>query len=310
MELWALLKTLSLAYLLACAGLTLTAGVWAVVRPRLAPWQRADLGFNAALGGLLINVLVATAIWLGVVSHQIRMTTGYFHELMHGGWSLGIAGAGLAVLAVSLALGWGDWQRGRVHQRETLRRALGERAGISVVESPAVATAGLVGVLHPELWVNPRYWAGLSAAQQALVLHHEKLHLKRRDNLHKLVLCWLAALHGVVPGLRRWPTMYELDCELAVDDACRRELDEAQYRSLIAGAAQFSLPRPVLAVASGISEAALRLRLDTLLHERREAGRWIAGTALALALAASALPGLVLLPSATLRCLLACYLGY
>jgi hypothetical protein len=307
---WALLKTLSLAYLLACSGMTLAAAVWWMLRPRVAPWQRAELGFGVALGGLAINIAVAVLIWAGVVSHHIRMTTGLFTSLMHGGWSLAITGGGLTVLAVSLALGWGDWQRGRNHQRETRRRPLGERDGLRIVESPAVSTAGLVGALRPELWVNPQYWAGLSAAQQELVVHHERLHLQRRDNLRKLVLSWLAALHGVLPWLRRWPALYELDCELAVDDACRRELDEGAYRALVAQAAQFSLPRSARAVASGISEAALRLRLEALLSERRAGGRWLAGSALALALAASALPGLGLLQSATLRCLLACYLGY
>ena len=310
MALWALIKALSMAYLLACAGLTLAAVVWSVLRPRLAPQQRADLGYYASVGGLLANVVVASLIWAGVVSQHIRMTTGYFHELMHGGWSLAIAGGGLAVLAASLALAWGDWQRGRAHQRETRRRALGERDVLSVVESPAVATAGLVGVLRPELWVNPQYWAGLSDAQQALLLHHEKLHLKRRDNLHKLVLCWLAALCGVLPWLRRWTAMYELDCELAVDAACRRELNEGEYCALVAEAAQFSLPRPALGVASGISEAALRTRLQALLSEPRKSVRWLAGAVLAGVLLASMLPGLVLLQTATLRCLLACYLGY
>jgi hypothetical protein len=282
------------------------------------------------------------------------MSTDYFHALMHAGWSSVITAAGLTVLGVSLLVALWSWRRAQPPRRIALAAwpagwdaggawtAEAQAHGLRLYPASGVATAALTGVLSPALLVNPAYWARLDGEQRALALGHEQEHLRRRDNLRKLVLEGVALLYGVLPGVRQWAADYELDSELAVDDACRRR-DEAAYRTLVAEAAAFALsaagapdvrPRareaarrpfakgaPALrsvshlapgddAPRSGLSHSDLALRLTALAAPRRagQAGRPLLA-ALGLALL-SALPTLAVLSHPALRCLLACYLGY
>jgi beta-lactamase regulating signal transducer with metallopeptidase domain len=310
---WAALKALSMAYLLAALGLTLASALYAMTRSFYAPYVRASARFWLLCGAALLNAGLAVAIWYGVVLHQIEMTTPYFESLMFGVWSAVITCLGLVVLVASLTLAWLSLRRGRAHKRSTAPREALTMDGLRVVFEPAVATAALVGVWQPELWANRQYWDGLSAEQQRMVITHERQHLANHDNLRKLAVGAIAALYWALPWLRAWPRRFELDCELAVDHACRTRLPESEYRALVTSATLFSLASSHAAVASHINEADLRLRLETLSQPLSTATRPPAALAVAavlLAWLASAAPGALLLQYPTLRCLLACWLGY
>ncbi|MCC7478696.1 hypothetical protein IT575_09605 [bacterium] len=347
----ALIKVFSLGYLLTLLGLGAAALLWRFLRPRLAPGLRAEAGFSLIAGTWLLNTLLAAGIWWGVVNYKILMTTNHFHHLMYGGWANGITGTGLMVFGLSLMLlAWG-WQRGTVPEKLRDGAALGSAAlgagrSIPLRAARGIATAALVGVVRPEIWVNPAYWDTLSAAQRELAIAHELVHLRRADNLRKLLLACIGGLFAVIPGARAWSAQYEQDSELAVDSACRRSHDEDAYRGLIAGALDFLLgtaqaggsaatsrqDKPALgSVAAAVSGAApLQSSLGRLLRSRSA----LAHGALLERLRLLAQPpdpaaqrsALRLLPLALLlltcahslallshplpRCLLACYLGY
>lgn len=302
----ALIKTLSLGYLLGLVSLSVAALVWQFTRPRLAPTLRADAGFALIGGTFVLTSILALVIWAGVVREIIYMSTHHFHALMYGGWGSSITAAGFGVLAASLLIAWIGWLRGRVPKLRGGEAAL--HSGLTVKAHDGVTTAGLIGCWRPQVWVNPTWWSQLSDAEREMALFHERCHLLRRDNQRKLALQSIAALYAVLPFTRRWVRDYELDCELAVDDACRRNLPEAQYTDLVARSASFVLTRPAL--ASGLTLSDMRQRLAMLTSPRRHASTR-AGLALALGLAVAAtLPVGALLGHELSRCLLACYLGY
>lgn len=340
----ALIKVFSLGYLLTLFGLGLAALLWRFIRPRQAPALRADAGFALLAGAWLLNSLLAAGIWWGVVNYKILMTTSHFHHLMYGGWSDGITGTGLMVCGISLMLlAWG-WQRGTLPQRlkdEDALASVSDSRGraVPVRAASGVATAALVGVIRPEIWVNADYWQGLSSAERELAYAHELTHLRRGDNLRKLLLACIGGLFAVLPGARGWASGYEQDSELAVDDACRRSHDESAYRGLIAGALEFLLQgaaQPAMATVESPARAALAgsampvdSSLGKLLRSRSnlahgallerlkllalpaQQSSWRSAAALVLLLLLlSAAHSLALLSHPVPRCLLACYLGY
>lgn len=304
---WVLLKAVSLAYVLGAVSLSLASLCWWLLRRALPPSQRAGVGFVALLISAMASLGLGVAIAEGVITRQIRMTTHYFHGLMYGNLALAITISGWAVMLLSLML----------LTRSIVRARLPRDAGPSykqghfiVRESPAVVTASLVGALHPQLWVNPEYWAAISPSEQDIVLRHEQVHLQRFDNLRKLALQFVAGLYFALPWIRRWPQYYELDSELAVDDTCRRCVPEDQYRAVIGVALSVALQRQMAVVHSSLTQADLSERLRVLLAPRRTGNSLFAlGAALSPA-ALSALPALLLLSHPVTRCFFACYLGY
>jgi len=311
MAIWALIRVISLGYLLGLITLTLASLGWRWLRPRMAPALRADAGFTILTCAFVLNTALAVYIYIGVVNAQIAMTTIYFHRLMSGGWGLAILLTGGTLLAVSLYLMWRNWRHGLVPRGAGSRRRSQVYHGLPVRENSALPTISLVGVWRPELWVNPAYWGQLSAAQRELALQHEGVHRRRHDNLRRLILRFITGLYAVLPWLRGWADDYAIDAEYAVDDACRRRLDREQYITLVARATEYTLSWEAPVVASQLSYSAQAQRLEVLLRPSEQ--RTPRGLALAASFGValvSIAPAALLLLNPISRCLCACYLGY
>jgi len=309
MEIWALIRVVSLGYLLGLITLSLASLLLAVLRPRLAPTLRAETGFFILTGAFLLNSLLAVTIYLGVVSDRIQMTTSYFHRLMYGGWGAAIVLAGALTLATSLVLAWLHWRRGRVPGNQSSRETI-RHGDYMLRASDAIPTISLVGVWRPEIWVNPDYWSQLEDYQREMALAHEECHRRRRDNLRRLMIMYIGALYAILPWARRWARSQELDCELAVDNTCRQNCDPQAYLSLIVHATARTLEWKKPVVASHLSYAEQSLRLRELV---KPYGWYSPITARVLGISVatlSVLPAAAILLNPVSRCLCACYLGY
>jgi hypothetical protein len=303
----AAIKAVSLAYLLGLITLSLAALYWRATELLVVPRHRASVSFWLLLAVSVLTLGCTGYILWAVVSFRIQMITGYFHRLMEGGWAAAIVGGGLAVLLLSLALAFVSWRRSRV---PPAGESLGQVQGLEIRASESADTASLVGVIHPEIWVNPEYWSGIDAESRDAVLAHELVHLRRRDNLRKLVVQFIATLYYAVPWIRSWPARFEQYTEFAVDDACRRELGKPRYLELISNAAQFILRRYQGAVASNLSASEMVMRLNALESAPVSRGRGMFIGLGLLGTAVSMLPAVALTLHPLSRCLLACYLGY
>jgi len=310
MAIWALIRVVSLGYLLGLVTLTLAALGWRWLRPRVAPAIRADAGFTILTSAFVLNAAIALYIYVGVVNVQIAMTTDYFHRLMYGGWGLAISLTGGTLLAGSLYLMWRNWRRGLVPRGTSIRHSDAEHQGLPLRENHGLPTVCLVGVWRPELWVNPGYWSELTAEQRELALAHEGIHRRRHDNLRRLILLFIGGLYAVLPWLRGWAEEYAVDSEYAVDDACRRRLDPEQYVALVARATEYTLCWREPVVASHLSHSAQALRLKVLATPAARTPRGLALAASFGVALVSIAPAALLLINPVSRCLCACYLGY
>jgi len=303
----AAIKAVSLAYLLGLVTLSLATFYWWAAGRLVAPRHRASASFWMLITVAVLTLACTAYILWGVLSFRIVMITDYFHRLMDVGWSAVIVVGGLAVLIISLLLAYISWRRGRVPQAGDV---LLVAEGMTVRASGAPDTASLVGVIHPEIWVNPEYWTLLDEQQKSALLTHELVHLRRRDNLKKLVVQFISTLYYAIPWLKSWPGQFNFHTEMAVDDACQRKLGKGAYMGLIGDAASFVLQRYSGAVASHFGETDMVRRLRVL-DSAQPAGH--AGVVTAVGLmgtAVSMLPAAGLLYYPISRCLLACYLGY
>ena len=104
------------------------------------------------------------------------------------------------------------------------RERLGVRSGLSLSESPDIATPALYGFLKPKLLLPCGFIGRFSAKELRFILLHELAHVKRRDILFNWLAAILQILHWFNPliwfGFTRWRADRELACDaLALETA-------------------------------------------------------------------------------------------
>ena len=312
----ALVKAVSLGYLLGAVALSLTALSWHWLNRRISPAHRADALFWLTSAVFTINSILVLLIYLAVVSGRMQMTTNFFHELMYGGWAATFAIGGIMLLGLSIIISWFQWRRGHVTHKYPATKppaadGLPSRLnGMEVLYTQAIPTLSLVGAWRPELWVNPGYWQRLTAEEQHFALLHETCHQLRRDNSRRLLLEAIATLYFILPWVRRLPESYEQDCELAVDDYCRSQDNPQHYISLVSKAVDLLLPRRQGTVFSDLSARQLSERVTVLTTPRREQPVLVPALVVTSGILISQAATALLLAFSVSRCLLTCYLGY
>lgn len=105
-----------------------------------------------------------------------------------------------------------------------LRRRLATAVRLSgnVYESEAAKTPFLLGIFRPRIYLP----FGLDEGQRALVLSHERAHIKNLDHIYKPIGFLLLAVHWFDPLAWAAYIMFSKDIELACDERVIRSLDE------------------------------------------------------------------------------------
>jgi Zn-dependent protease with chaperone function len=163
----------------------------------------------------------------------------------------------------------------------------------------ADAPAAVVGLARPRVEIDPTFARALDAAALGAVLAHEEAHARHRDPLR----IWLAQIAtdlqwplGAAPArLAAWLEALEL----ARDDEARRAgVRGEDLASALVSAARFATgARRGVAATLGAPASLLAARVSRLLRPLEgdaapaRARAWLAGAALALAIAAGALAG-------------------
>ena len=179
--------------------------------------------------------------------------------------------------------------------RLSRRRARWRRmrlAGVPVLVTDGIGPA-VVGALRPEIAV-PRWVLSLDAASQALVLEHERQHVRARDPQLMLaalaavaLLPWNVALWWMLARLRRG---IELDCDARVLAAGPAP---AAYASLLVELCARGGAAPLTAAALVDAKTDLERRVVAILAARAGSRRWSFGrlaTGAALVLAVPVVP--------------------
>jgi Zn-dependent protease with chaperone function len=125
--------------------------------------------------------------------------------------------------------------------------------------APAVMATGIV---HRRVVLSDRAQSVLNASELRLALRHELAHLRRNDNLKKLLMRLVA-----FPGMRALETAWSQATELAADDAAVSGPDEAlDLAAALIKLSRFTMPPADLSAALIHSPAsAMTTRVERLI---------------------------------------------
>lgn len=152
-----------------------------------------------------------------------------------------------------------------------------------IYASPSVASPMTIGlwnpvILIPKVFSDQNAPAFLSAEQNLthfqLVLHHELIHVARKDLLYKWVYQLLLCIHWFNPILHLIGRQINRDCELACDEAILPKLTETgkqMYGNILLDTAEQNIIHRQNAFATTLLENKkdLKKRLDGILHYQK-----------------------------------------
>jgi Zn-dependent protease with chaperone function len=248
---------------------------------RLAPARRARVSTAMCLAPLAAGLALALACLLPslyaalwpALDHCTHHADEHLHLcLVHPpAVALGVAAAwvGAGALAVVLLRGAPGLAR-LLRAHRTLARlqdaSSPAESGVRSVDTDAAFSfAG--GALRPTIFLSRGLEARLSAQELAVVLAHERAHVRRRDVLRRHVARLGALLHAPGAG-RALLSALELACEEACDAEAAATLGDRELVAQTIVAVARLVPRPppaIAATAAGFTAEALTHRVTALL---------------------------------------------
>ncbi len=129
--------------------------------------------------------------------------------------------------------------------------------------SPKVTAPATYGILRPKI-VIPESWQDRDLT---FIVHHEEAHIRRLDNLWRILAVATASVHWFNPLVWLFLRVFLQDMELACDESVLARCGEAQKKDY-AAALLDSAPRKNLFI-SAFGGAKLRLRLENILSYRK-----------------------------------------
>lgn len=211
------------AILYCCLSVAVSCGwrrVWPAIHRRSSR-VAADLFFGVRIFPLVtaavITVAFAIPSFLLLEPRQIEEPLGWMPL------GLGICGTGLVIF-------------GAVNALLALRRAshaiaawssgaekVATEAAVPVLRiAPAVPAMTATGIVRPRILLSIAAESLLTRGELSAALNHEMAHVRRRDNLRKLILRFVA-----FPGMRGLEMAWLEAAEMAADDAAVDNADEA-----------------------------------------------------------------------------------
>lgn len=153
----------------------------------------------------------------------------------------------------------------------------------AIYESAAVSIPMTIGLWNPMIVLpkiisdrNGSAFPGMKQdlANLRLVLHHELIHVARRDLLYKWIYQILLCIHWFNPVLHRIGRRINSDCELSCDEAILAQLTETGkqlYGNVLLDAAEQNIACGQNAFITTLLEnkKELKRRLDNILHYKK-----------------------------------------
>ena len=255
-------------FFLLYAGLSFVLVVcWRIVRNRLGTTALFTLRVLPLVFAAAIVLLVALPSFLYLEPHSGEETLGLAGILT----ALG-GGAIVLIGLISAALAWRRASRFlalcAAHSRQ-----LKTDVGVPAFEVSGPAPALLVGgVCRPRLLVSGRAAELLNQREMDVAIRHELAHIRRRDNLKKLVLHFC-----VFPFLAALDREWLMAAEIAADDfAVNDEQAALDLASALLKIARDSSSAPMPALAMSLVPergAAISARVERLLSWKRPANQ-------------------------------------
>ena len=261
-----------------------------------SPRQRVDLLFLLRIAPLALATLVTAAFtvpsFLLLEPRSIREALG-LPPIVLGFCGLLLLLAGLTRCAIS----W--WQAARIvrdwNSSSTSAQGVARETGTVTRLDAASPLFCTVGILRPRVMVSTAVETLLSASELRTAIQHETAHVRRHDNLQKLLLRFVS-----FPGMRSFDRALFEAMEFAADDAAvSTKLEALDLAAAILKLSQ-AAPVPVIPeLSTGLVHspaATLSTRIERLLtwqkpavETKRNSSSWYALCTLAVTVAAFAL---------------------
>ncbi len=135
-----------------------------------------------------------------------------------------------------------------------------ERIRDNIFVSDKVSTPAVYGIIKPRIifpkWDNDRY-----------VLLHEQMHIKRQDNLLRIIAVSAVCLHWFNPIMWLFLKIYIGDCELACDEAVISKLPRTEHKGYAMTLLHYTEARTVY--ASPFGGAGVKTRIERILSYKK-----------------------------------------
>jgi len=260
-------------------------------------WLRRDRRSVSSATAYGLRILPLTAALVVVVLFTVpsflRLEPRWDDEPM-GGAVLALASAGLVVLifgTMNTLLAWVRTAR-RVSSWTANLRALELQAPVPAFQTPESAPLlAVAGLCRPKLLVSSCAQRVLGRQELEMAIRHEVAHVRRRDNLKKLLLraCAFPLLHELE---RAWIEAAEIQAD---DEAVRDEQSALDLASALIKLSRLSPRAPAPALAMDLltgNPSAVAARVERLLAWKprvpSQPRGWYVGVPAALAAAAAA----------------------
>lgn len=132
-----------------------------------------------------------------------------------------------------------------------------------VYQSDRIVTPAVYGIFRPRI-ILPTSYAGRDLT---FVLLHENAHIRRADNLWRVIACVTAALHWFNPLVWVFLKCFLADLELACDETVLAKCGEEQKKSYALALVECAESKSVFASAFG--GAKIRVRVENILSYRK-----------------------------------------
>ncbi|MDE6362988.1 MAG: M56 family metallopeptidase [Lachnospiraceae bacterium] len=144
----------------------------------------------------------------------------------------------------------------------------------ALYESPTVSSPLTIGLFHPVIILPKSPAAEQVPPQFQLILHHELIHVARKDLLYKWGYQLLLCLHWFNPFLHCIGRQIDRDCELSCDERILAHLTETgrqMYGNLLLDTAEraVSCRRSTLATTLFTNKKDLKERLAHIVHYQK-----------------------------------------
>jgi beta-lactamase regulating signal transducer with metallopeptidase domain len=209
----------------------LSIGVWGVwrsgwlARQRYSARRSADLLFALRLLPFVVatglTLVLAVPSFLLLEPRAVNEPMGAVPVLL-GLCGMGVLLAGMWKAGTALLQASRTVVRWSSEARGISSRAVHSTASVPVRVSAAAPPLTAAGILRPSVWVSQAAEFVLSEREFETALRHEVMHVRRRDNLRKLILRLVA-----FPGMAELERAWREASEMAADDAAVSSAAEA-----------------------------------------------------------------------------------
>lgn len=196
---------------------------------------------------------------MGYVSPTILQQTPRVDGILLGGiiWLIGI-GVMLSVNAYSI------WSL-----RKKLKIAVPERDNVFV--DARISTPFVMGVISPKIYMP----MGLGESEREYILLHERVHIRRKDHIIKIISFTVLSIHWFNPFV--WISFFlsEKDMEMACDEAVMAKLGYAAKKEYSASLLSLSTGKPLIrATPLAFGEGSTKGRIKNILALKKP-GFWV-----------------------------------